>query len=87
MGFDWVRLLVLTLPIRTDRPEQSVDIDQMPQIAASDQVLHCLPLIRHVKQLCIHPHVVKWFLLPPPPPPPPQTLSESLLFFSRTMYV
>ena len=37
---------VITLSIGTDRLfENSVDPDQMPQNAASDQVLHCLPYI------------------------------------------
>ena len=37
---------IITLSIRTDRPEQTVDPDHMPQNVASDQGLHCCPLIR-----------------------------------------
>ena len=33
--------------IGTDSSEQTVDPDQMPQNVASDQDLHCLPLIQH----------------------------------------
>ena len=37
---------VLTLCIRKDSPEQTVCPDHTPQNAASDQGLHCLPLIQ-----------------------------------------
>ena len=33
------------LGIQTDRPEQTVDPDQMPHSVASDQYLHCLRLV------------------------------------------
>ena len=38
----------------------SVDPDQTPQKAASDQGLHCLPLIQQFKT---HQQVVKWICL------------------------
>ena len=45
---------VITLNIWTDRPEQSVDPDQMPHSVASDHSLHCLPLVcqsfRHISR-------------------------------------
>ena len=37
--------------------ENSIDLDQTPQNAASDQGLHCLPL---AKQFYTHSQVVKW---------------------------
>ena len=43
---DLVPRTVITLCIGTDRPEQTVDPDQMPQNTASDQDLHCLPYIQ-----------------------------------------
>ena len=50
---------VITLSIETDRPEQTVtvDLDQTPKNAASDQGLHCLPLIWI---LFTHQKVANW---------------------------
>ena len=38
---------VITLNIGQTGLENSADPDQMPHYAASDQDLHCLPLIQH----------------------------------------
>ena len=42
------QISVLTLYIRKDKPEHSVNPDQTPQNAASDLGLHCLPLIQQL---------------------------------------
>ena len=41
-----VRTTVITLSIWTDRHEQTVELDQLPQNMVSDQMPHCLPLIQ-----------------------------------------
>ena len=37
--------MIINLNIGTDKPQQTVDPDQMPQNTASDQGLYCLTLI------------------------------------------
>ena len=46
MGVRFDQSAVFTLCIRKDSPEQTVDLDQTQQNTASDQGLHCLPLIQ-----------------------------------------
>ena len=55
-GVRFDKITVLTLRIRADRPEQnSLDPDQTPQKAASDQGLHCLLL---TQQFYTHSQII-----------------------------
>ena len=42
----WLNVLVITKSTGADRPEQTVDPDEMPQSVASDQGLLSLPLVQ-----------------------------------------
>ena len=56
-GVPFDKITVLSLYLDRQTIANSVDSDQMPQTAVSDQGLHCLPLIQ---QYYIHSQAVEW---------------------------